>query len=182
LRENGCSTRFFFTTKKEASQSLPTKADGGYPVRYTTHGSTNSFDYRVCSGLEHMRLHVYTRIQAHTRAKPVIGNSSTPVSSLSSININVLVFYFSMRKKKKERERERERGREEKEKERESWHSRILLHHIFYVRQNCLTIAWSINIQRFRVSFKTELPLFTIAEIQMSQFISFVYVREYASI
>jgi len=135
-----------------------------------------------------MRLHVYTRIHTYKRIhaqNPLLGTVvlQFPVSSLSSTNISVFVFDYSMRKKEKERKREGEKEKERGgEKERESRHSRILLHHIFYVRQNCLTIAWSINIQCFRVSFKTELPLFTIAEIQMSQFISFVYVCVYASI
>jgi len=64
-------------------------------------------------------IYSHTHIQTHTRAKPVIGNSSIPVSSLSSINISVFVFDFSMRKKEKERERERggEGGRRKRKRE-----------------------------------------------------------------
>lgn len=140
----------------------------------TTHGSTNSFDYRACSGLDHMRMHMYmyshTHMQAYTRAKPVIGNSSTPVSSFQ------LKFYKHKRIRSwflYGRKGEGGRKRERKTK------PRILLYRIFYVRQNCSAIAWSIS-NVLDSHSKRELPLLR-SERQMSQFISFLYVREYAS-
>lgn len=64
-RENGCSTRFFHHEKR----SIPIEADGEYPVRYTTHGSTNSVNYRACSGLDIcacMYVLAYTHTGAYT--------------------------------------------------------------------------------------------------------------------
>lgn len=66
-RESGCSTGIlsFLPRKKKTSRSLPPETDEGYPVGYTTRYSTNSGDYRVCSGPRYIRTHARTHICTH---------------------------------------------------------------------------------------------------------------------